>query len=74
MFIYNNLQHEDYDALWQFNDIAVLQLRHPLDMSNGVISPVQVSDNLFDEEAKTMTDSCFISGWGLFHDGNFSIF
>ena len=53
-----------------YNDVAVIRLTEPLDLSSEAVKPIgALSYRKFDRLAAATPEKCFMSGWGMSNDG-----
>ncbi|XP_076450270.1 uncharacterized protein LOC143286546 [Babylonia areolata] len=60
------ISHPSYDAIRLLNDIAVLKLASPLDLSGPAVSPIDLNDNVTCPEIQS---TCSVAGWGRVQEG-----
>jgi len=60
------IEHEDYDSDSQENDVALLELKTAMDLSDSRISAIALND---DASCPTSGQNCRIMGWGTVESG-----
>ena len=56
------IKHKDYTPGGHSNDIALVKLQHPVDLSRPNVSLACLP--VFGERPYNSTDTCYVTGWG----------